>query len=351
MKIIAVAFCFLWCVEITVLTLQHRSLPEPKKDDTRVDRMIRDVRTLRDRITKLQQSLTKSTTRISKLEKQVDGFLYKGLIAFLHIGKAGGSSFDKLGQEIADQIHYRYYGKRHFDWSEIEKVREWRDNLPVEVVTMLRHPVQRAVSHFYYWKTLNFTEGTKIVNQTLSEYLFEGDVQNLLDTRDIWQDGQGGVSWLTGTHIAGWVVPKITKTMIENREYQALNITAMLPLAASRLRETKWFGILEDLNRSMILLQHAFNLSEVPTLPTENRNKHKKPRVTEEEMKALESLIPQDMWLYDYAKILFEARWKEFQTGIFVDPAEPPIPKHIPCMSTRFKLRCKSGPMAKYFPA
>ena len=28
----------------------------------------------------------------------------------------------------------------------------------------------------------------------------------MLETRDVWQDGQAGVSWFAGVHIAGWVV-------------------------------------------------------------------------------------------------------------------------------------------------
>ena len=148
---------------------------------------------------------------------------------------------------------------------------------------------------------------------------------------------------------AGWVVPQITKTMKDNRELQSLNFSAMLPLAAERLREVKWFGILEDLNRSMILLQHVYNLTEVPTLPSENCNNVTKPKLTEEESQALASLMPQDIWLYEYAKILFEARWQEYKSGLFIEPAEPPIPDSLSCVSTRFKLNCTSGPLARFF--
>ena len=46
---------------------------------------------------------------------------------------------------------------------------------------------------------MSWTADSRMRNQTLSEYL--NDPVSMLETRDVWQDGQAGVSWLTGTHI------------------------------------------------------------------------------------------------------------------------------------------------------
>ena len=46
---------------------------------------------------------------------------------------------------------------------------------------------------------------------------------------------------------------------------------------------------------------------------------------TQEIEKRIESLIPMDMWLYEYAKRIFQARWKFFKTGIYIQPSYPPF--------------------------
>lgn len=271
-------------------------------------------------------------------------------IAFIHVGKAGGTSFDMLGTKIAkEKPGYKYHGHRHYDWTEIDTLRQ--RGIQVDVIILLRDPVARAASHFYFWQTMSWLKKHKMYTQTLSEYVLGGDKQNLLDTRDIWQDGQAGVSWLTGTHIGGWVVKKITPEMVEEREKLALDAEAMMKLSAARLRETKWFGLLEDQERSMILLKHAFNLTTTLALPAKNKNKkNSHAKITPEEHDALASLMPQDIWLYEYATRLFEARWDAYKTGVFVEPEEPPIPETLSCQSTRFELSCHSGPLAKFFP-
>jgi hypothetical protein len=286
---------------------------------------------------------------------------YNRTLAFLHIGKAGGTSFDNVGVAIAEEAQYNYAGRKHFDWSAIEKMGTVGDK--IEVVTMLREPVARAISHFYFARGLDWTKGAPIRKQNLTQYL-QSSKQNLLDTRDIWQDGQAAVSWLTGTHIGSWV--GIPKDQVEERERRAQDSVAMCHLAANRLEQTKWFGLLEESDRSMELLQHAFNLLERPSLPHNNRHKnngsarlkrnpaaeedkggnHKNDNpATEEDNKCLASLMPQDIWLYEYAKLLFEARWTEYKTGIYQAPERPPLPEFT-CVSTRFELSCSSGPLA-----
>ncbi|CAB9504712.1 expressed unknown protein [Seminavis robusta] len=312
-----------------------------------------EVQTLKKTVETLQKNLQESRKSVAELTKKVDTVLYDAILAFLHIGKAGGTSFDTIGQKIADEKKWAYLGGRHFDWSQIEVVQKQRDNLPVHVVTLLRQPVERAVSHFYFWKTRQLggsDTDNNLQQMSLSKYLLEGNKQHLLETRDIWQDGQAGVSWLTGTHIASWVAPKKrTEEDVLKREQAASNATAMLTLAAARLRETRWFGILEDLPRSMRLLQHEFNLSAMPSMPMKNMNNNKA-TLKGPEYKALASLMPQDLWLYQYARRLFEARWQKYATGVYQEPPAPPMPTELSCVSTRVELSCTSGPLAQYFP-
>ena len=264
----------------------------------------------------------------------------------LHIGKTGGTSLDAIGMELAKKVGYRYVGNRHFDWNGIgqsgSQGQDW------DVVMMLRHPVSRAISHFYFAKTLSWTTGLKIRNQNFHEYLFDGDKQHLLDTRDVWQDGQAAVSWLTGTHIGSWA--GCPKDQVQIREKRAQNTTAMMHLAAERLQSVKWFGLLEDLDRSMELLQYAFHLDYRPNMRQLNKHQTKAPPiVTAQDKEALALLMPQDLWLYDYAKLLFEARWQAYKQNKPISlPPYPPLP-NITCISTRFELNCTAEPFKGNF--
>lgn len=261
-------------------------------------------------------------------------------LVHLHIGKNGGTSLDSLGRRIATESGRRYKGRRHFDWSLIETLPQ--DT--TDVITVLRDPVKRAVSHFYYARTLPWTQKLHIRDLNLTEYLH--DKSEMLRTRSIWFDGQAGVSWLTGTHVDPWVGGPKTKEEIQQREIASQNSSATCLLAADRLDQTLWFGIIEDLPRSMELLQHALGLSKQPSLPKKNSHSSN-PKPSEFEEDALASLMPRDMWLYEYGKRLFEARYHAMQTGVFIPPDRPSFPATWSCSSSRvlFDLDCVVGPM------
>jgi hypothetical protein len=264
------------------------------------------------------------------------------LLVHLHIGKNGGTSIDSIGRGLAKQTnrHYVPKGHFHFDWAYIVKLPQDK----IDVITMLRHPVARAVSHFYYAKPQPWTVGTELRSISLHEYL-QG-ASHLLRSRIIWADGQAATWWLTGTHIgSSWVV-NVDASDVPEREEVYRNATAMCHLAADRLDQTFWFGMLEDLPRSMELLQHALKLPRTPSLPQRNAGKTHHPKPTEWEEAALASLMPRDLWVYEYGKVLFEARYHAMQTGaeFVVLPERPPIPDMWTCTSTRTRLECNTGP-------
>ena len=227
----------------------------------------------------------------------------------------------------------------------------WRirplDASQVDVITMLRHPVERATSHFLSAQIWMPQLRQEHKNLTLGDYL--RDTNLLLGTRTIWVDGQAGVLWLTGTHTEDWVVPHLNASELSRRQELYTNHTTKLCLlAADRLDQTLWFGILEDLNKSMAVLQHALGLDETPVLPRGNLNpKHAaQPRVLSAwERQAMASLVPMDLWLYEYGKRLLDARFAAIQTGLFVPPQRPPMPKVWSCVSTTKSLDCVKGPL------
>ena len=80
-------------------------------------------------------------------------------------------------------IKLKYVGFSHFDWSYIE------EKFPDEqIVTLLREPVSRAISHFDFMKSLSWTNGLPIRSQNMSQFL--KDPSSMLDCRGLWQDGQ-----------------------------------------------------------------------------------------------------------------------------------------------------------------
>ena len=260
----------------------------------------------------------------------------ESLLVHLHIGKNGGTSLDGLLRKLAAETHQKYRGFRHFDWSYVETL----NPATTHVFTMLRNPVQRAISHYYSAKI--WMKNQQLKATTLQEYL--NNTNLILQTRTIWMDGQAGVSWLTGTHTEEWVIGKLNTSEVKRREDMYTNATALCLLAADRLDQTRWFGILEELPESMELLRLEMGLNETPSLPEGNKNPKPRPVVGEWEHQALASLMPMDMWLYEYGKLLFEARRQAFKSGVFEPPERPRLPTIWSCISTEKALNCMEGP-------
>ena len=113
-------------------------------------------------------------------------------LVFLHIGKSGGTSFNEVMRRVAKELGRKFVGtecgKCHFDWSYIDK----RFGLDANVLTIFRHPIDRAISHFNYAKRYFWTEEMKNRYQTMEQYL--NDIALMHKTRTIWMDGQAGAS-------------------------------------------------------------------------------------------------------------------------------------------------------------
>ena len=296
-------------------------------------------------------------------------------IAFIHIGKLGGTSFDRLGDTIAQQLHRQYYGWKHFGWSFVQHLQSLHGNhhhthpqhqhltgsdvnvdVDVDVVTILRNPIDRVVSHFHFARGLPWTRGHVIRSNSLEELVTNPEKLVTLDT--IFRSGS--MHFLAD-------VASLNRTA---RDYYADHFEEECVLAARRLNGTAWFGILEDLDRSMKLLGHVYRLPTVPRLPHRNKakqNKNSSPTTwkvpsqdrrhspktdlspyqeTSSATRAILSLlIPGDVWLYEYAKLLFEARWQHYQTGVYVDPPYPRFIDQECVLRNRF-LKCNTGPLA-----
>ena len=73
--------------------------------------------------------------------------------AFIHIGKTGGTSFDSSMKKMLSKNRLStklYIGNKHFDWSYYESMKGLRQK--IHVLTWLRNPIDRAISHYNYMK-------------------------------------------------------------------------------------------------------------------------------------------------------------------------------------------------------
>ena len=139
------------------------------------------------------------------------------VLAFIHIGKAGGTSFDTalhestlqenqcrmkcsqnwrqfkihVNQTNCPEIKSMICGE-HFDWTTIDVGKKY--GYKMVPLILFRHPLKRVVSHFYYARRLQWTTGKKIRRQNLTEYL--NDVDSMMDSYIIWHDGQVCISHL-----------------------------------------------------------------------------------------------------------------------------------------------------------
>lgn len=207
---------------------------------------------------------------------------------------------------------------------------EYNASSNADVITFLRHPVSRAISQFYFSKTMRWARdrNSTFIYKTLDEYLDDPE-----EFRDPIDDGLGGVMYLSGTSQNDW----IQSNGIESRLKISLrhNKTAACIRAAKRLDETTWFGLLEDLDKSMKLLQFTMDLESVPVLPKSNAagGTRRYPSPSKEAISLIEGYLAQDIWLYEYSKRLFDARWGYYFTknanghGVYIHPDLPTLPK------------------------
>ena len=144
------------------------------------------------------QPLWEEPFRIWKYKQEV--------LAFIHIVKSGGTSFDvsllksthQDGCSIKCQNYVTELGnrtcptvlstlcKRHFDWTAIEELENHK--IQVAPIVILRDPIERVVSHFHFAQKMPETVGHKMRKQNFTEFL-QG-IESLMETRQVWYDGQ-----------------------------------------------------------------------------------------------------------------------------------------------------------------
>jgi len=231
-------------------------------------------------------------------------------LAFIHIGKAGGSSFESW---MSHNGRKNTIGRGiHADMSYIDAQVKGNPH----ILGFLREPAARAASNILYWNTLGYTRDWKGRNMSLSQLL--NDPEALEMYSGAYQDGWGGVLWLAGLCPNGWYVhtnPDGQNDTEQKRRYDTVrsNPGLAVKLAKEQLERFSWFGLLKQRTEAMGMLAWQMDMGpSVPGLPNLNVNAFRK-TVTKEDLQHLRKLLPMDMSLYKYARELFEQRLSAYQ--------------------------------------
>ena len=130
----------------------------------------------------------------------------KEVLFFMHIVKSSGTS---LGHSLRQSYHndgchvscthsfkqlanqtcasdLKVHCGGHFDWGQVDKLEE--AELKTAPITLIRNPVDRAVSHFYYVHQKPWYKHMKMYHQNFSDYI--RNPESMMQSRHVWFDGQ-----------------------------------------------------------------------------------------------------------------------------------------------------------------
>ena len=133
------------------------------------------------------------------------------ILAFIHVVKSGGTSLESTISlsRTNDDCRLRCIDKHtgfqnrplnrtcpgllpvlcgHFDWTTIDALEQMGNQ--VAPIVLLRDPIKRVVSHFYYSQRRKEMKNKTMRNQTFSEFL--QDLESMMESRQVWFDGQVG---------------------------------------------------------------------------------------------------------------------------------------------------------------
>ena len=148
---------------------------------------------------------------------------------------------------------------------------------------------------------------------------------------------QGAGKWLAGTHPESWWVWTETDTSEAEREQISTNWTYILNTAIANLHKCLWFGLVEEIDKSLRMFEYQTGLQM--KMGHINRNiKYQKP--DKDTVLKIKKLIPSDLYIYEYAKELFKFRWQLYLNNSLPRSLIVLPPTIYGCTSTNHYLNC-----------
>lgn len=236
-------------------------------------------------------------------------------LIFLHIPKAAGTSLQEVVvRQYAGGKCYRFTGdtQQWLDFPNLpEEERSSYDALighvhfgvhrfllePATYMTMLRDPIDRVVSHYYY------------VKSDPSHYLHERVVKHdytleeFAITRASHELDNDQVRWLTVKHHFEVPIGSVDRTLLEEAKWNLQHGIEVL-------------GLTERFDESLLCFQKAFGWHDVTVRERKNVNAERPPllQIEPEALEAIRITNRYDIELYEFAKALFEEQL--FRLGV-----------------------------------
>lgn len=228
-------------------------------------------------------------------------------LIFLHIPKAAGSTMQEIVvRQYQGGRGYRFTGDTQ-QWENFKKapleengrydvlhghvhfgVHEYLPE-PATYMTMLRDPIDRVVSHYYF------------VLANPDHYLYSVvsgrglSLQDYAAIRSNHELDNDQVRWLTSRHHFEVPVGGVNRAMCEEAKWNLQNAIAVV-------------GIMERFSDSLRCLQAAFGWEDVSPPARRNVNKERPPldQISPEAIRTIREVNRYDCELYDFAVALFE---------------------------------------------
>lgn len=237
-------------------------------------------------------------------------------LIFLHIPKAAGSSLQEwVFRHYSGGRAYRFKGDKD-NWREFANLPETERALydvvlghvnfgvhellpePATYMTMLRDPVDRVVSHYYY------------VLSTPTHYLHKkvaGRGYSLLEfalTRLSHELDNDQVRWLTSRHHDEIPVGGIDRRILDEAKWNLEHGIAAL-------------GLMERFSESLACFERAFSWEHIPMEAARNVNAERPPlsEMAPEALEAIREVNRFDVELYEFAQALFEEQKNRLGIG------------------------------------
>jgi hypothetical protein len=228
-------------------------------------------------------------------------------LIFLHIPKAGGSSLqDYILSHYPGGKFYRFTGDTQ-QWNEFPNLPEARrasfDALvghvhfglhrhlpePATYLTMLRDPVDRMVSHFYYV----LSDPAHYLHKRIREGGYT--LYEFAATRVSHELDNDQVRWLTEAH--HFEVERVDRALLEQAKWNLEHGIAA-------------FGLMERFEQSLRCFEAAFGWEKRPLIEKKNVNRERPPlaEIDPAAIQAIREANKFDVELYEFARALFEER-------------------------------------------
>lgn len=239
----------------------------------------------------------------------------KDCLIFLHIPKTAGSTFHTIlnGRYRKNQI-YNVFGSRYHE-PEIDAfiklpldkkthIRLLKGHMPFglhqyldcssKYITILRDPIERVISQYYYIKKNTFNplhEQVEKGNMTIAEFVSSGISVGM---------NNGHCRFLNGD--------------LDQYGFDQCDSTLYDHVVQHIKEHFLWVGITERFDESILLLAKKIGWKKLPYYIRANVSKTRKPRktISDEDLNAIEKYNTFDIQLYRYCSDLLDEQIREY---------------------------------------